>query len=270
MIKKNIFLYSYSLLFGLCFSSSLWAQILIEEGKVVLSISPQEKISNTITVHNTSAEPMTVRAYWEDFKYQPPFDGKKVFLPAGTTENSMTRWVQFSPQEFSLAPFTKKKVSYTISVPKEVQGGYYGVFFFEQSSGKTKEATGVTLVTRVGSLFFLEAKEHIKSGQISDLEFKDHQLTGSFLNKGNVTITPRGVFYFMDKEGLVIDRGEIQQFYLPSGQSTVFMANLSQKLSEGTYNLVLTFDLMDGAYLVKEVDFSLSKSGEFQILNQRD
>src|SRR5262245_11810747 len=77
-----------------------FAQLLVEEGKIKLTVDPGQTEINTLTVHNTSKEPFHVKAYWQDFRYIEPFDGKKEFLPSGSLPNSLAGWALFSPQEF--------------------------------------------------------------------------------------------------------------------------------------------------------------------------
>lgn len=248
------------------------AQIFAETGKINLEAAPGQAISDSMMVHNTSNQGVKVKAYWEDFTYQPPFDGTKKFLPAGSAKDSMSSWVSFSPQEFTLAPFAKQAIAYVIKVPEDFKGGHYGVMFFERQDDNqpmVDEATGVRIVTRVGSLFFLVPENKDKSAAIENLNLSGGQLTGDLQNQGDVILIPSATFYVLDPEGMVVDRGEVQSLYLPPGEKGNFTVQLKDDLPAGQYTVVFTFDLQDGDVLVKEVDFEKS-SLKSSILKMRD
>ncbi len=255
---------------GILAPASARAQLLIEEGKVNLTVDPGQTIVNSLLVHNTSAEAFHVKVYWQDFKYKEPYDGKKDFLPSGSAPDSMAGWITFSPQEFDLPAYSKQKVTYTLKVPGEVKGGHYGVLFFEKGSLEKDKRTGVRVVTRVGCLFFTEARDRNKGGKIEALSLQGAALTGVFRNAGDVIVLAQGIYYIMDKEGMVIDRGELSRFYLPPAAKADFKLELPENLASGKYTLVLTFDLEEGDTLVKEVDLEKTDQNTIRLLQERD
>jgi hypothetical protein len=246
------------------------AQLMMEPSKVTLNTEAGATIIDKIYLHNTGEEVETVKIYWEDFMYVEPFNGKKKFYPAGTTEYSLKDWVNFSPQTLTLAPKTKQEVNYVIKVPQDISGGRYGVLFFERGAEKGSEGVGVSIVTRVGALFFVDIGEKNKSSEISGWKFTETTLSGVIKNNGNVFIFPQGIYYVMDEEGLVANRGEIEKIYLPPNSSAEFKADLAKDLSAGSYTAVMTFDLHDGDSLVREVDFVTSENGQTEIKTIRD
>ena len=267
-MKRTLFLLFFAVFLSVC--NSAFAQIFLEDGKVVLSVKPDEKIAKTVTVHNTSNQPIKLRAYWEDFLYEPPFDGSKKFLPAATTLFSLARWASFIPKEFELPPFGKQKVEYVIGVPHNIKGGHYGVLFFENLSSQTaNNETGVNIVTRVGCLFFLEPEDKSKKAVIGDLSFTASSLEGLFKNEGDVILIPQGTFYIMDSQGVAVDRGELKKLYLPPGERGKFGLDLKKNFPKGRYTVVLTFDVQEGGVLVKEIDFQKTAT-DIRIIAVRD
>ena len=246
------------------------AQILIEEGKIKKIVEPGQTMVGTLLVHNTSSEPFRIRAYWQDFKYTEPFDGKKDFIAPGTVTLGMSEWINFSPPEFSLPAYGKQKITYTIKVPSSTRGGHYGVLFFEKGALDKKNQSGVRVVTRVGCLFFMEAKSRSKAGKVEDLSLNNKSLKGFFHNTGDVIELPQGIYYIMDKEGMVVDRGELNRFYLPPGARTDFAIKFPDNLGSGKYTIVLTFDLEEGDTLVKEADLDKDDQGAVHLLQERD
>lgn len=265
------------LLLGLCIAflslislKEASAQLLLETGKIALSLKPGETAVGEIKINNITDKEVAVKAYWQDFVYTPPFDGNKKFFPPATTPLSCSQWVSFSPQDFQLKPFEKKTISYNIKFPASAQGGYYGVLFFENHSAQKDSKTGVSVIARVGCLFFLETAASPKDAKVRDVKAVGNRIEGDIQNNSQIILIPKGIFYIMNKEGLIADRGELGAFYLPPGQDVPFFINVSDKVSLGTYTMVLTFDLGDGDSLVQEVDFTKTERSNLVILQVRD
>ena len=251
-------------------ASNAQANIFLEKGKVNMPILPGRAVVDSLKVHNTSDEEMTVRAYWEDFEYQEPFDGSKKFSQAGTTSRSSSEWVNFSPREFVLGPYESRKIAYVINPPNDIDGGYYGVMFFERVDEENISSTGVKIVTRVGTLFFLETLDSTKEAEVSKIAMDDQNLMGNFENNGNVILIPEGVYYIMNNDGVVHERGEMDTLYLPPGKQADFNIDIDQKLPKGQHTLVMTFDLQQGDVLIREVDIEKTADDQIKILDIRN
>src|SRR4030042_4308951 len=121
ILSKAILVLIIVLLWGI--KSQSFAEVILDKGKGKLSGKPGETVNGTITLSNSSATDIPLRAYFEDFVYIPPFDGGKKFLPVGSTEYSCGRWVSFSPQEFILPALSKQEINSVIKVPQGALGG---------------------------------------------------------------------------------------------------------------------------------------------------
>lgn len=247
------------------------AQVMVEEAKVRLNVNPGETVMDSLLIHNTTEKPLNIKVYWEDFTYVPPYTkGDKDLFPAGNGKYSCASWINFLPRELTLPAYGKKAIEYTIKVPTNAKGGYYGVMFFEHSGVQATGNVGVNIVTRVGSLFFLETKDKDKSCQVSGWKASDKGFEAKFMNKGNAFLLPQGTYYVMDSQGMVADRGEIPRAYLPPGEGVDFSVPYPKGLKMGDYFLVVTLDLEDDVSKAAEVDFSLGVEGKFQIKAVRD
>ena len=256
-MKKNII---FLILFLVhLFAGSVQAQLLLEEGKVKRTVSPGEKVADSLTLHNTTAVPVDVRAYLEDFEYVPPFNGSKKFYPAGTVKRTAANWISFQPKEVHVPPHTKKKINYTISVPEDASGGYYSVLFFEgmKQQKVTQGQVGLEIVSRVGSLFFLETQDRIKQVSLQEGSVKDFMITGILKNEGNINLVVQCLYYIIDADGIPADRGQTDNFYMPENASLDFSLKFSDELPSGSYIAVLTFDMEDGMSSVEELNFTI-------------
>jgi hypothetical protein len=246
------------------------AQLFLEDGKVNLAVSGGEHTNGSLLIHNTASEPADVKVYWEDFEYKAPYDGTKNFLPAGTAPASASQWVTFSPQVFTMPGFGQQKIEYTVSAPSQIEEGHYGVLFFERNSDSLKNVAGVTVVTRVGCLFFIEPKNKIKKAVLQNIKLTASSLTLNFVNQGNVILIPRTTYYMMQEGGLVLNRGEIKKLYVPPGVSALLEISLKMKFKAGRYTLVVNSDLEDGDVAVKEIGLAVDASGQLTIENSQD
>jgi len=252
------------------FTGTAGAQLLLEEGKVTLTVSGGDRISKKITLHNNSAEEVPVRVYWEDFQYQPPYDGTKLFVPAGTGEKSMAQWVSFSPQQFTLPAYSQQMIEYSLSVPSSIQGGYYGTLFFEQAPVDAQGVTGVNIVTRIGCLFFVEAVDSLRQASIDGIESSAGEIKGTFTNQGDVVLIPQITYYIMDPGGMVVDRGEVKKKYVAPKGVASWEIKMPAGLSAGEYAMVITADLGDGQALVKELTLAVGPGEVLRIKNVQD
>ena len=200
---------------GMTHRTECHAQLFLEDGKVTLAVSGGEHTNGSLLIHNTSSEQADIKVYWEDFEYKAPYDGTKNFLPAGTAPASASQWVTFSPQVFTMPAFGQQRIDYTVTVPSQIQEGHYGVLFFERSSDPLKNEGGVTLVTRVGCLFFIEPRIRSKKLFYKILDLKANSITANFVNQGNVILIPRTTYYIMQKEGW--------SFYAVRAKSCMFL-----------------------------------------------
>ena len=267
MMLKTVFLLLSAV--GI-FTVDVNAQLFLEQGKVVIAVSPGEHTSGSLLIHNTSSDKSIVKVYWEDFEYKTPYDGTKEFLPAGTAPGSASQWVIFSPQVFTLPAFGRQKINYTVTVPSTIKEGHYGVLFFERSSDPLNSDTGVTLVTRVGCLFFIEPKEKNKKAVLQDIGLKGNNLTASFVNQGTVVLIPHTTYYIMEGEGMVLLRGEAKKLYIPAGATASLEIPLKKEFKAGQYTLVVNSDLEDGDVVVKEIGLAVNGSGQLTIENTQN
>ncbi|MBF0485666.1 MAG: hypothetical protein HQL16_04025 [Candidatus Omnitrophica bacterium] len=267
MIKKIILL---TVAVFMIFAGEARAQFFLEQGKVSLPVSGGDRINKSLIIHNTTADAVKVKAYLEDFKYESPYDGSKAFLPAGTGVGSLSQWFSFSPQEFTLPAFGKQVVDYTISVPSKVEGGHYGVLFFEKADPPIRDASGVSVVTRLGCLFFVEPKDRLKQASLLNIKADGNFIKGDFSNQSNVVLIPNTTYYAMDEGGMVADRGEIKKLYIPPLETASWALELPQKLNPGKYSLVINADLEDGDVVVKEIELTKDVSGSLTITAVKD
>lgn len=270
----------FFILFSVIYSRAEAFNLIVEEGKVRLSVPPGSMKTRVINVKNSSAEPIFIRAYLEDWYYLPGADGSKEFKPAGTTPLSCANWINFTPAEFTIPAYGKQAVNYIVKVPPGVFGGRYAVLFFESivNEPNSEEGVGFGVVVRMGSLFYIEPEGTINRKISLDnfsVEKKSRNLpltvSLNLTNSGNVDITASGTFHIIDNTGMVFARGEFNEVYTFPADKAVLKGEWKEPLPAGKYDLVITLDLGKaleeanmgrGPIIVKEADLEIGPSGE--------
>jgi hypothetical protein len=244
-----------------------FAQLALDKYRERMDIVPGKSVNGTITLRNTSDKILFLKTYLKDIKFVQPFDGKKEILPAGSTPYSINTWIKVSPESFNIPAFGKLAVDYTINVPEAVKGSYYGTIYFEKTAaGQVEDKASVSLAISWGYTLFLETSDKIKEATIDGVSFVKGAIQGNITNRGNVLLVSNPTFYVIDEKGVVLNRGTLQGFYLPTGEKATFKTEIPPKIPQGKYTLFLSFDFGGGAPLAKEIDFSKTESGEIKIL----
>ena len=290
IFKRSVFILFFLLLSGFLSSASAVDLPSINKSKIRFSIVPGKAEYGEIMVENQSSEPRSMRVYLSDWDYLPPADGTKEFLPIGSTPLSSAAWISFSPAEFTLPPFSKQKIDYSVKVPTGASGGYYAALFFESMYAKAQPAkegmqVGMNLVIRMATLFYVDVEGTVnRAALIDNLLFKkdaqnaQYSVGLDFHNTGNVDISASGTFYIMDDKGMVITRGELNDVHTFPATNAKLGATLKDSLlSEGKYDLVFTLDLGKaleeanmgrGPVITKEAQISIGENGKIISIGQ--
>jgi hypothetical protein len=267
MMKRSLL----TLIFALCFLSAGAAyasKVSIDPAHVRVIVLPGESQSGALRVDNPSDQEVKIRVYLEDWRYSSCSDGAKDFFPPGTTSLSCAKWIDFSPAEFTIPPFGRQTINYTVRVPQDAKGAHFSVMFFETDISDTSAdnaESGVKLKARLGALFSVEAKDSLVceasvSGLNLNRESSVLKISGNFKNNGNSDIVPRITFDIIDSKGEVYARGKFSDiFTLPQDECRI-EAETKEHLREGNYILVITLNLGRGRPKVMEVPISVGAS----------
>lgn len=241
----------------------------LDPPRLELSIPPGGSKSGVIRVGNSGDATLKLKAYVQDWIYDPP--GDRVFKPAGTTPLSCSNWIHLYPEEFEIKPGEKAEAIYTLSVPPDATGGHYAVIFFEGTLGANAAEEGVVvrLAGRMGTIVLEETEGTIiKNGEIVSLKFsrpdenRPLDVDIAFKNEGNVFLAPSGVINIIDKEGIFFGRQEFQLKGTLPGDVIEEKVSLLSSLPEGEYDLIATLDLGAEEAAVKEDKITVTKKGE--------
>jgi hypothetical protein len=211
---------------------------------VEADVRPGVAHGQSLSVTNTTAKPMAVQVYMEDYWY----DGSgTVFAPAGTVERSASTFATVQPSTFSLQVGETRPVQLEMRVPSGAEGGYYCVVFFDVAAADG--APGA----RMGAVVLLDAggsmKPVLSTGTVEPLTVNDQlQLVVPVTLDGTLHryVTVKGVLRGAGPDNArVVQRvSSIRSAVLP-GQTRAIGLSLAN-LASGTYRfdgVVVTDDL---------------------------
>ena len=278
--------YCFFVIFVLIFlTTNSWAIDLprISQAKIRLSVPTGQTKYGEVTVENPGSEERSMRLYLEDWYYLPGSDGSKEFMPADSSLRSCASWISFSPAEFTLPPFGKQRVSYSVKVPEGKSGGYYEALFFENTAGAIgapQAGIGATmdLILRIAALFYVEVEGTVRrnaefSNLVVEKESNRKPLTIKldFKNIGNTDITTSSSYNIIDRKGMVYARGVFNDLYSFPGDSGKLIAVWKNDIPKGRYDLVMTFNLGKaleeanvgrGPVITKEAGIEIGENGD--------
>ncbi|MFP4472579.1 MAG: hypothetical protein ACLFPX_01740 [Candidatus Omnitrophota bacterium] len=265
----KFFIYIAVILAWLTIPVSVQAQLLLEQGKVKKIVQPGETVVGTFSVHNLGQKAINADIYLEDFEYKPPFTGEKNFMRAGTAERSNAEWINFYPSEITLPPSSADTIRYTINVPEDARGGYYSVMFFEAAGGSPDQldSTGLLIIARVGTLFFVETEDRLKKIEVTDVSLSDEQLVTRVKNDGNVVLVVSSVYFVLDENGVPVSRGKADSRYLGIGDAVDIPFSLPDDLDQGRYTAVITYDMEEGDAAVLEAELRKTSAGTLEVVD---
>lgn len=167
-----------------------------------LDMSAGETQTRTITLTNTTNEPLTFTASINDFVPNGN-TGQPQFLSAEEESDpkfSLSRWITVTRQpEFTIPPQSQTEVAFTVNVPVDAEPGtHYGGILFGQPLA-SKPMSGPAVIQKAGAIILVKLGQSQEKVQVSDF-FTQRQVYQhgpiefliSLHNFGNVHSKPKG------------------------------------------------------------------------------
>ncbi len=103
-----------------------------------LNLKPGESKTYKIKMNNDSESKKEFKVNMYDFNMNGK--GKSSFLPVGTGEFSLSKWMNVTPTFFELKPGEKKEISFTVAVPNDESGNRaaWSIIMIEQAEARTQ------------------------------------------------------------------------------------------------------------------------------------
>lgn len=163
---------------------------------------PGGKVEGKVKIMNASQDTeVTIKMESEDMF--PEGEEGRVRLQVPPEERasfSLSRWITFEPQSFTLAPREKREVKFVINVPEYAEpGGHYASVLAKTEKVKGPAGVGVGIIQRVASLILLTVpgkyKEELSVASFSTsksyYEYGPINFLVRFENKGTIHQRPK-------------------------------------------------------------------------------
>jgi len=246
--------------------SSYAMKMNIDPARVEVLIKPGEEKTGVVTVLNyDETQSVRVKAYLQDLVYLP--DGSNDFLPIGSTPWSLGDSIKIGPTEFDIPAGKQEQVRYVISLPKDANGGRYGVIFFETAAPPSQiKQIGANVNIRLGTILLVSAEgtSVIKAklaGMTVNAKEKDKpiEISWTVTNDSNILVRPFGTVKIIDSkktELATIEVNKEKSGILPQ-TNRKFSTKYTEKIPPGSYYAQLVLDYGGASLLGAQVNFKV-------------
>jgi len=210
-----------------------------------------------ITVKNIDREkPLRIKAYTGDWLLNE--DGKIYYLEPGRVSFSCSPWISINPREFTIPPGGNKEVRVTLDIPK-IQGGYWGVVFFEAVPIPSEWTPTIRVSGRIGLTVYVSSGDGLlKRGELTSLIIANKEVKICFKNEGNIWLRPSVKLYIKKGEKEVYKDSIINNVVLPNFER-IFTFDLKNKLKKGLYTFTADIDYGGNEILRGEREVNIEK-----------
>lgn len=266
-------LLSTAMALTLVLSSVAWAQdadggtappassdeIAISPSRLELTLTPGSEKTSVINIVYSSpnasvAKPSRLLASLGDWTLNEL--GDLQFFKQGERPNSATKWILYSPGEFTAMPGKTSQIRLTVTVPKDTPpGDYHSVMFVEERPGNLKEKKNrkeLSFHFRLSTIVYvsvppLTVKPELK-GLSAAMTARGVVVTPTISNTGNSHVRPSHSYKVLGAGDKVV-----AEFTQPEGfpvlRESVSAPQLvaPAQLAPGEYQVRYRVDFMDGS-----------------------
>jgi hypothetical protein len=239
-----------------------------ETAKPSISLSPAvimakgsfgQGLTQTLTLSNQTGRDFAFEMVAEDVIIK---DGKRVFVPAGETPNSIAASAVFSRKTVLVKSFTSASVDVRLTIPAEtniraVVAMFRGTDKLQTSSG----AVGMT--ASLGTLITFSLTDNLKlqpeavrvnpAGETSNMTIAQW-----ISNSGTEPALPEGTAAVLNGSGALVGKAVFSAQRLLPGERLEFSAEYPGELPAGNYRALCSFQF-EGKTLTSEAGFEVPK-----------
>ncbi len=204
-------------------------------------------------VHNDEQITDDIKVYLVD--WDRDVEGNHRFYEPGSLPRSNTAWITVTPTSFSLKPDEAREVRFTITVPPDVQGTYWGMIMVEgRPRPQERGGTTVMVVPRFGiKVYETPPWTGTRAGRITGVQrlgLNPLTFLIGFENTGDIHLRVSGEVQVLDARGELVERIEVAQFpILPGAVREARARGSSPRPAPGRYYALAVLDFGSPDYL---------------------
>ena len=239
-----------------------------------LSGKPGETVTCTMKAENMGEETVSIKIATKDFI--KGLYGEEKQVEPGTVKRGCAGWIRISPQKLDLAPHETRTINFSMTIPMDGEGTYWGNILVSQVSKPTLSRT----IKKGGTSFQIFALQDMlirvlvnvpgteqKKGVITDISVKDQKTGGMttievvFENQGNSLLKCNGQIQVRDENGetvrtIPLEYGHAPFTVYPGGRRVVY-GHIKEKLPPGDYILLTIIDYGGEDLVAGEMEFEV-------------
>jgi P pilus assembly chaperone PapD len=204
-------------------------------------------------VHNDEQITDDIKIYLVDWDRDA--EGNHRFYEPGSLPRSNTSWITVTPTSFSLRPDEAREVRFTITVPPDVQGTYWGMIMVEgRPRPQEREGATVLVVPRFGiKVYVTPPWTGTSAGRITKVQrlgLNPLTFLIGFENTGDVHLRVSGEVQVLDGRGELVEKIAVAQFpILPGAVREVRASGSAPRPAPGRYYALAVLDFGSPDYL---------------------
>jgi len=213
--------------------------------KYTLDLNPGEKTVAELQITSRIEKETDFIVGVEDFTSQEDPEKYTKFLGEEKGQFSSKEWFKPAVWKFTLKHGERIYLPIKITVPKDAEvGGHYSAVFVKTLPGEDKNKTGITLSSRVGSLFLLNIGDGQAKTSGELISFKTSRKIYGFLpitfelnfkNDGDVHLTPFGKIIISNIFGKTIDQIIVKDWVVLRSSDRAQRTGWQPKFAFGRY-----------------------------------
>ena len=236
----------------LCFTTKSQSAVLIDPPNQLFSTSAGDSVDQVIGIVNPSEETLKIRAYIQDWHYDP--SGKPEYVETNSLPRSASNWITFNPSELTLESEESGTIRYTVDVPSEIGSGtYWSILFLEGESLEAQDDIAIaSFSVRVGHVIYVNIPPIEKAGSIAGIlgqapedPSQSYQLAVQYFNNGNAAQGVEGTFELRDSFGETVRSALIDRNVILPESLRVLVMNFYGPLPAGDYTALFILNYGD-------------------------
>ena len=219
-----------------------------------------QTLSQTLTLTNQTARDFAFEMVAEDVVVK---DGKRTFVTAGETPNSIAASAVFSQKTVLVKPFSSASVDVRLTLPAETN--IRAVVAMFRGTDKLPTSSGaVGMTASLGSLITFNLTDDVKLKPepvrvIPASETANMKIAQWISNSGTEPVLPEGAAAVLNSNGGLVGKATFDPQRLLPGERLEFSAEYPGELPQGNYRALCSFQF-EGQTQTTEAAFEIPKA----------
>jgi hypothetical protein len=216
-------------------------------------------LTQTLTLSNQTGRDFAFELVAEDVIIK---DGKRVFVPAGETPNSIAATAVFSQKAVLIKPFSSASVDVRLTLP--AQTAVRAVVAMFRGTDKLPTSSGaVGMTASLGTLITFNLTDNVKlqpeAVHVNPATETANMTIGQWIaNSGTEPALPEGTAAVLNSGGALVGKATFAAQRLLPGERLEFSAEYPGELPPGNYRALCSFQF-EGKTLTSEASFEVPK-----------